>query len=651
MTALDRLVDALSAHGQTVRPAGQHKATAQCPAHEDRNPSLSLTQIDGQVLVHCHAGCEIEDVLTALDLAQRDLFDEARGSIYRYTDTTGNLLRTVSRTPEKRFRQSGNTKGTPTLYRLPELVEAVKNGQTVYLVEGEKDVHALVSLGHVATTAPQGASNVDKADLTPLHGADVVAIVDNDEAGQKWAEKVLAKLDGKAKSLTFKAAQIGKDAADHVAADLDVDQLVDLEVAPAPALRRARITWASEIEPEPVVWAWQEDDAGRIPAGSLCIAAGREGTGKSSFGIWKAAQITRGTLPGSFHGEPRTVFYVAVEDSWKHTLVPRLMAAGADLSRVARLDVVSIDDEEVTLSLPHDNTLLEREIKKHGVALVVIDPLMSVIGERIDTHREREVRSALDPLAKIADRTGAVILGIAHFNKGSGTDAASLITGSGAFKNVPRSVFGFARDEADENGGRVMTQVKNSLGRDDLPSLSYVIESAEIDTKKGIATTGRFTFTGESDRSVSDVLRDSRSDPDDLDERRDAASWIRDYLTNAGGEAPAKDVLAAGREVGYKEQTLKNARRKVASTDRTGFGRDQAHTWILRTGTPTRTTGTTNETPVPAVPVAVPVDSPAPPERPGCEVCGKRLGRQEAAVGTCLMCQRIAAANQRARSA
>ena len=91
----------------------------------------------------------------------------------------------------------------------------------------------------------------------------------------------------------------------------------------------------------------------------------------------------------------------------------------------------------------------------------------------------------------MADRTGSVFLGIAHFNKGNGTDAASLITGSGAFKNVPRSVFGFARDESDDNGGRVMSQVKNSLGRDDLHSLVLCHRVCrEIQTPKGIATTG-----------------------------------------------------------------------------------------------------------------------------------------------------------------
>ena len=68
---------------------------------------------------------------------------------------------------------------------------------------------------------------------------------------------------------------------------------------------------------------------------------------------------------------------------------------------VGRFEVVSgVDDEELTLSLPHDNALLENTIRQHFAAAVFIDPLMSVIGERIDTHREDDVRSALDPLRK-----------------------------------------------------------------------------------------------------------------------------------------------------------------------------------------------------------------------------------------------------------
>ena len=94
-------------------------------------------------------------------------------------------------------------------------------------------------------------------------------------------------------------------------------RLEDFDVDPGGAGRRARVTWACDIRIRPVVWAWTDNDEGRIPAGSLSIAAGREGTGKSSFGTWLAARITRGTLPGNLYGTLRRVLYVAVEDSWE----------------------------------------------------------------------------------------------------------------------------------------------------------------------------------------------------------------------------------------------------------------------------------------------------------------------------------------------
>ncbi len=165
MSAYDRLVDRLRADGRKVKEGNRPgQARAQCPAHEDHAPSLSVTKIEGQVLVHCHAGCDAEDVTAALNLTMGDLFDEPSGAKYHYTDRAGTVLRTVTRTPDKHFKQSGQTKGSSTLYRLPEVVAAIEKGQTIYVVEGEKDVHALESVGAVATTAPMGASNWAKVD-------------------------------------------------------------------------------------------------------------------------------------------------------------------------------------------------------------------------------------------------------------------------------------------------------------------------------------------------------------------------------------------------------------------------------------------------------------------------------------------------------
>ncbi|WP_052460147.1 hypothetical protein [Tessaracoccus massiliensis] len=221
VTAYERVLHALELDGKRVQRRGE-RATAQCPAHDDHNPSLSLRAGDGMVLLHCFAGCHYSDVLSALHLEPADAFDEKRDLSWRYDD--GRIVR---RTPTKQFRQSGNTRGTPTLYRAARVLQAAADGEIVYLVEGEKDADQLAALaGVVATTAPMGASNFTKVDISPLQGAIVVAVVDRDRAGEQWAADVADKLAGVAADLEFRQAKVGKDASDHLAAGFGVDALV-----------------------------------------------------------------------------------------------------------------------------------------------------------------------------------------------------------------------------------------------------------------------------------------------------------------------------------------------------------------------------------------------------------------------------------------
>jgi len=139
----------------------------------------------------------------------------------------------VHRSPQKDFRQSGDTKGTAPLYRLSAVTQAVQDGTTVYVCEGEKDVHAVESLGAVATTSPMGASNAHRADWSPLHGAHVVLVPDRDQAGKRYASDVLALLDGLAASVRVALPKAGKDAADHVAAGHGLEELVPVELPAA----------------------------------------------------------------------------------------------------------------------------------------------------------------------------------------------------------------------------------------------------------------------------------------------------------------------------------------------------------------------------------------------------------------------------------
>lgn len=226
---------------------------ARCPAHEDRNPSLSLKEgRDGRALLYCFAGCQLVDVVAALGLSMSDLFAES----YEYHDTTGQVVRRVSRTYDaqgrKTFRQAGIL-GGPTLYRLPEVVEAVAVGRPVYVVEGEKDADALAALGVTATTGPQGAGNFHLVDAEPLRGARVVAVVDRDAAGDKWAAAARDRLAAVGAHVRLVAATVGKDAADHVAAGYGVE---DFQPYLDPQSPLANGNSLPEVEtPERASWA------------------------------------------------------------------------------------------------------------------------------------------------------------------------------------------------------------------------------------------------------------------------------------------------------------------------------------------------------------------------------------------------------------
>jgi hypothetical protein len=335
--------------------------------------------------------------------------------------------------------------------------------------------------------------------------------------------------------------------------------------------RRLLLTKASGITMRPVHWAWHE----RIPNGSLTVVPGREGIGKSLFLAWLTAQITRGLLPGCFFGTPRPVIYAATEDSWSHTIGPRLYAAGADLDAVYRVNVEA-DGIIDQLTLPVDTSALAREISRLGVALLAADPLLSLIHAGIDTHRDRDLRTALEPLARLADETKCAVVGLAHFNKSASNDALNLITGSRAFSAVARAVLAVARDSEADDGSCVLSQAKNNLGRLDLPSLRYVVNSAEVPTSEGPALVGRLEFTGETDRSVNDILGDAASlTSTDRGESTEATRWLTVYMAEhaVNGEVKAGQVQQDAEKNRISKSALQRARKRLGvATGKSAFG-------------------------------------------------------------------------------
>lgn len=323
-----------------------------------------------------------------------------------------------------------------------------------------------------------------------------------------------------------------------------------------PLLQRLVLTSAADIQPTPVVWGWQD----RLPAGHLSLIPGREGIGKSLLLTWLIGQVTRGELPGAYHGTPRPVIYAATEDSWQHTIVPRLIAAGADRDLVYRVEVESIATaDKIALTLPRHCDLLAAEIKRMEVAVLALDPLMSAIDSTVDTHNDRDLRTALEPIGRLADDTGCTIVGLAHFNKSATDDPLNLVTGSRAFTAFVRAVIAVARDNESEDRHCVVSQVKNNLGRLDQPNLTYVVDSYTVPTAAGDAIVGKLRFTGESERGVRDILAEA-GDALGRSERAECMEWLRQELA-----APkrTKEIEAEGKERGFSQRTQWRARKQL----------------------------------------------------------------------------------------
>jgi hypothetical protein len=204
-----------------------------CPSHDDQRASLALTETqDGKALVKCHANCETAAVLEALGLQARDLFPDRPDAFdivatYDYVNEQSELLFQVVRKSPKGFSQRrpdgsggwvwklGNVRRV--LYRLPKVLEAIGFGDVVWVAEGEKDVHALESIGLTATCNSGGAGKWRRDYTRSLEGASVVIVADKDEAGYKHAKHVADELTAAGNSVRVVQAAHGKDAADHVA--------------------------------------------------------------------------------------------------------------------------------------------------------------------------------------------------------------------------------------------------------------------------------------------------------------------------------------------------------------------------------------------------------------------------------------------------
>lgn len=438
---------------------------ARCPAHEDRKQSLGVHQgDDGRTLVRCYASCTTEQIVAALGLELKDLFeDDDRApnqpeAIYDYVDENGELVQQVLRLPGKSFRQrrpdgAGDwvwkMEGVERVpYRLPEVLEAISAGRWVIVVEGEKDADALVAAGATATCNPGGAGKWQDAWAARYFtGANVMIVVDLDEAGKAHAQAVMASLEPYAARVKAVRSLAGKDAYDHLRAGHGLKEFAPFnlnEITDGLVLQSADELLSADVD-------WLPGFEGFIPYSGISMVFGNPGSNKSTLTCLLAGIVTR-------NGDG--AIFMSGEDTPE--MKPRLFATGADLSKCLFLSKRTAGADS-SVTLPHDIAALETLIEKHSVRLVVIDPIDNVLGIDVDSYKAQSVRYALNPLVGVAQRHKCAIVLVSHLTQEKTVNPMRRAGGS-RLTGIARACSVMVPDRYDEGWTRILASFKNSWG-------------------------------------------------------------------------------------------------------------------------------------------------------------------------------------------
>ena len=347
-------------------------------------------------------------------------------------------------------------------------------------------------------------------------------------------------------------------------------------VRPALVAVGVTLTRAADIAPEPIAWIWD----GWLARGKVHLIAGAPGTGKTTLGLAFAAVLTRGGRWPDGTTAPRgDVAVWSGEDTPADVLVPRLIAAGADPGRVHLVSGFTTERGARPFDPATDIGALSARLATMDPApvLLIVDPVVSAVAG--DSHKNAEVRLALQPLVDLAAARGMAVLGVSHFSKGTqGRDPTERVTGSLAFGALARVVMATARIAGELGGGCILVRAKSNLGPD-AGGFGYHLVAAELAAYPGIFTTA--VQWGEAlEGSARDLLgrADEHTDPDAARETVDLESFIRACL--ADGPVSANQMQEDASGAGYSWDRVKRAAHRLG-VERRKDGYQGRWVWTL----------------------------------------------------------------------
>ena len=337
------------------------------------------------------------------------------------------------------------------------------------------------------------------------------------------------------------------------------------------------LTRASDLTPKAIDWLWLH----WLARGKLGILAGPPGQGKTTIALAVLAIVTSGgRWPDGTRCEPGNALMWSGEDDTADTLVPRLIAAGADLSRVYFVTATRIGGEALPFDPARDLVQLTAQAERIGdVRLLIVDPVVSAVAG--DSHKNTEVRRALQPLVDLGSYLNAAVLGISHFSKGTGgRDPTERVTGSVAFGAVARVVWVAAKVKAEDGDEdrRILARAKSNIGPDD-GGFEYSLE--QVEALPGISAS-RVLWGNAIDGTARELLTEPDQESDDGEDsaKGSAEAFLRETLT---APTPVKALQAEARDAGHSWATVRRASDAIGVVRKKG-GMGAGWYWSLPEG-------------------------------------------------------------------
>lgn len=498
-------------------------------------------------------------------------------TVWEYRNADGTMFCCAERIETaggKRFLQFHFAPDGQKLWKRPDgpappyNLERIKSHALVLVVEGEKAADAAQKRfpGMAATTSLGGASSPAKTDWAPLRGKHVTIWPDSDCPGQKYAHDVAFHCLA-AGAATVSVVNVphdappGWDLADDPPPGWNLGAMLDdappyrsdaaeslavhdgcappepVYAEPHEEPEATNQSWrsAASYKCSNVEWLWE----GRLLHGRINLLAGMGDVGKDVLCCTIASHVSTGRAwPDGKPCRQGKVGYVMSEDEPEDTIVPRLVAAGADLSNVLIWSLA-------TPPKPED---------LDGLALLIVSPLVEILPDGKDANADRDARQFIQPWKERARQIGCTIIGIVHYNKKNDLAAVQRILGSVGLPNALRNTLCVEVDNEDDER-RLFLKLKGNLSPTKKDGLAYRIEKVG-ELSQSIACVWEEGFVT---KTADDVIAAKRQNGS----KQSARDWLVEYLKRNGGMQEARVIYAAAEKEGYSEDAVEKARRRA----------------------------------------------------------------------------------------